>query len=258
MSTSLTVRHRLSRTSAKRLRSASMRLLGDAQRVWISLSDGLYHLFLTARSRMLGKRLIHVIGDSHARSFRRSGFVVHHIGPATAYNLCKENSSTRAGAKLFSLAQHIRRSRGIIVLTFGEIDCRIHIYYQYCKQGHCRSLEELIDRTVEAYGTALNRLAEQGVTFFVCGVTPTARQDNRYGYPAYGSPEIRSHITRSFNTRLRAFCRDHDYPFLDIYSATSDDRGFIAREYDADGVHLNRKLAGLVTTLLGEEWNQRP
>ena len=48
------------------------------------------------------------------------------VGPATAYNLICEKSTTNAASKIDDLIQG--QSRLFIILSFGEIDLMEHIY----------------------------------------------------------------------------------------------------------------------------------
>jgi hypothetical protein len=99
--------------------------------------------------------LIYVIGDNHTSFFKfQKGFVVYHIGPATAYILSK-NSSTNFNKKLYQILQNINKNKDILILVFGEIDFRIHIYYQYMKQERKKSINDLIIDTIVSYGNVL-------------------------------------------------------------------------------------------------------
>ncbi len=126
---------------------------------------------------------IHVIGDSHARAFKRTKqFIVHHIGPATAHNLNKEWSTTNSWKQLRRLLEKIGTDH-FLILTFGEIDCRIHIYYQFRKQQGKYPIRELISRTIKNYGEVLQKIQEMKINFFVYSIPPATRQKNIFGYP---------------------------------------------------------------------------
>jgi hypothetical protein len=197
-------------------------------------------------AKLLNKPLIHVIGDSHVVPFRGSmPFLVHHLGAATAYNLNKKNSSTKSNEKLFKVIDKLSR-KDIVMLSFGEIDCRIHIYYQHKKNNERHSISELIDRTISNYGEVMAQLRERGVNFCVYCVSPAANVGNEYKYPFYGTAEIRSQINRMFNEKLGAFCRSNGYKFIDIYDRVSDKDGLMLKEYAGDDIHLNRKAVRLV------------
>jgi hypothetical protein len=206
----------------------------------------LFDCYSLLYSRVCNRPLVHVIGDSHVKVFRgKRPFVAHHLGAATAHNLGKEGSTTNSNRKLFDIIGRISR-KDIVLLAFGEIDCRVHIYYQYEKNGQRRSMGELIDDTVLSYGKVLGGLRELGISFIVCGVPPATKVRNEYRYPFYAPPEIHSQISCMFNDRLREFCQSNGYGFVDVHSKFSDDGGFMLREYAADEIHLNGKVVDFV------------
>ena len=202
--------------------------------------------FTVLYARALNKSLIHVVGDSHVVPFRGSmPFLAHHLGAATAYNLNKTKSTTKAHEKLFKVIDRLGK-RDIVMLCFGEIDCRIHIYYQHKKSNGKYSIGELIDGTISNYGEVMGKLKEQGVNFCVYCVSPATIVGNEYKYPFYGTPEIRSQINRTFDERLRTFCERNGYKFIDIYDRVTDKDGLMLQEYAGDEIHLNKRAVGLV------------
>ena len=204
--------------------------------------------FTILYARVLRKPLIHVVGDSHVVPFRGSMlFLAHHLGAATAYNLNRKNSTTKSNEQLFKVINKLGK-RDLLMLSFGEIDCRIHIYYQYKKSNGKYSIEELIDRTISNYGEVMAQLKERVVNFCVYCVSPATEVGNEYKYPFYGMPEERSQINRMFNEKLRAFCEKDGYVFIDIYDAVTDKDGLMLKEYSSDEIHLNKKAVGLVRT----------
>jgi lysophospholipase L1-like esterase len=132
------------------------------------------------------------------------------------------------------------------MLCFGEIDCRIHIYYQHKKSNGNHSINELIGRTISNYGQVMAQLKERGINFCVYCISPATNVENEYKYPFYGTPQIRSQINRAFNEKLRAFCEMNGYKFIDIYDKVADKDGLMLQEYAGDDVHLNRKAVKLV------------
>jgi hypothetical protein len=203
----------------------------------------LFDRYSIAYARLTGKPLVHVIGDSHAKVFRRRRlFIVHHMGAATAHNLQKADSTTGSNRKLFDAVSRMGPG-DVALLVFGEIDCRIHIYYQFKKNAERASIEELIDETVASYGLIMDRLAGLGVRFAVYGVPPATRVRNEYRYPFYAPPDVHTRISGIFNERLKAFCAGKDYPYIDVYSRFSDEDGFMLKDYAADEIHLNGRTA---------------
>jgi len=203
----------------------------------------LYNTGLILEARLFNRAIIHVIGDSHLRPFVfRSPFLLHHISQATAYNLNKDNSFSQSKKYLNSFLPAINKQRDVLLLVFGEIDARVHIYLQYEKNNKEISIDRLINATVERYGETIRRLKADGFAVCVHGLPPAARKDFESNLPFLGSPEQRSEISREFNRKLGEFCRRSGVAFIDMQSIAADENGFIKKEYAADEVHLNRKI----------------
>jgi hypothetical protein len=203
----------------------------------------LYNTWLMLEARLFNRAIIHVIGDSHLRPFVfKSPFLLHHISQATAHNLNKDNSLSQSKKYLDSFLPAINKQRDVLLLVFGEIDARVHIYLQYEKNNENISIERLIDTTVERYGETIGRLKADGFAICVHGLPPAARKDFESNLPFLGSPEQRSEISREFNRKLGEFCRRSGVAFIDMQSIAADENGFIKKEYAADEVHLNSKI----------------
>ncbi|MBU1669551.1 MAG: SGNH/GDSL hydrolase family protein [Actinobacteria bacterium] len=201
------------------------------------------------RSRVLRRPVVHVIGDSHAKVFKgEEPFVVHRLGRATAYNLRKEKSTTKSRERLMKTVRYVDGERDSIVMVFGEIDCRIHIYDKHMESGGERSVEDLIDATVSSYGEVLETLSGMGFDLYVHGVPAPVRagNENLFDSRYYAAPGVRSYIYREFNERLKEHCRAHGYPYIDIYSRIADAEGFMKPEYVADRIHPNKKVLEFV------------
>lgn len=193
------------------------------------------------RARFARKPAVHVIGDSHTGIFRRKKpFIVHWLGPATAHNLKNPSSTTMSYKKLIGILKHLIAEGDRVLLLFGEVDCRIHIYNRFVVSGGTRSLEEVVDDTVSRYGEVLDEIDKMGIDFHVGSVTPGGTEGNVFGVPNYPPPDMRPVINRVFNERLHDYCRKHGYSFIDVYSVVVDEDGFIKTEYRSeDGTHLN-------------------
>jgi hypothetical protein len=222
-------------------------------------------------ARVLDKPLIHVIGDSHSWAFKRNrSFIVHNIGPATAYNLNKTNSTVRSNEKLFDVIRGINKKKDVVILVFGEIDCRVHFFNQYKKSKEKVSIDELMDKTISNYGDVLGQLSDAGVNFIVYGILPAAKHIIRYpvyttegmkkelsdefknNYPYRATPEMRCTINKKFNMRLKSYCFDHGYKFIDIYPVVADKDGFISDAFTADEIHVNGRIMPFIKESLGK------
>jgi hypothetical protein len=217
-----------------------------------------YNAGLVLQARLFGRAIIHVIGDSHLRPFTfRSPFLLHHISQATAHNLNKDNSFSRSKQYLNSFLPAIDKRRDVLLLVFGEIDARVHIYLQYEKNNRKTSIGKLLDATVARYGETIGKLKDDGFAVCVHGLPPAARKDFESELPFLGSPEQRSEISREFNEKLKEFCLKSEVVFIDMQSIAADENGFIKKEYAADEVHLNGKIVSFARERIVKELGNR-
>lgn len=232
------------------------------------------HFYSYLYSRLFNRPLIHVIGDSHSWAFKRNRlFIVHNIGPATAYNLVNKHSTVRSNEKLFAVISKMNIKKDTAILVFGEIDSRVHFYNQHKKSGGKVSIEELMDRTISNYGEIMGQLDRMGVSFIIYGILPAPRHIMRYpvyatarmkealfeefksDYPYLAPDELRSGMNRTFNDKLKKFCIDHGYRYIDIYPVVADNEGFIAKEYAADEIHVTGRIMPFVKKSLIKNYN---
>jgi hypothetical protein len=202
-------------------------------------------------SRMYSRSLFHFIGDSHVSAYSKGRyFLTHHIGPATAYKLASSSSTTHSYEKLFLELRKINKKRDVVVLVFGEVDCRMHIYKQFVKNHSAISIAELIDKTISRYKCALKQVDDAGYNFLVYGIVPAATQENIWNTDFYPDGKIRLIINREFNEQLKIYCAKNSYRFLDVQSKFADESGFISKYFSTDGLHLNQNVLPIMNELL--------
>lgn len=233
--------------------SSAKILRGRLSLPWRNIVLRLIFLRSLVRARFARKRAVHVIGDSHTGIFRRrKPFIVYWLGPATAHNLKNPSSTTMSNKKLKGILNHLIAEGDMVLLLFGEVDCRIHIYNRYVLSGGSRTLEEVVDDTISRYGEVLDEIDGMGIDFHVGSVTPGGTEGNVFGVPNYPPPEMRPVINRVYNERLHRYCRTRGYSFIDVYSVVVDDKGLIKTEYRSqDGTHLNSRGVRLFEERLG-------
>jgi hypothetical protein len=215
--------------------------------IYIKPSKRLHDFRFILLSRVYSKPLFHVIGDSHVFALANVDFfIIHHVGPATAYNLYSQSSTTKSNKKLFSFLKKINKEKDFVILVFGEIDSRIQIYNQYMKHGGTVSIEQLIDNTIKNYGQVLQSINKKGFAFLVYGIPPASRVGNIYQYPYYADEKNRVLINHRFNKKLSEFCIQQDILYLDIQSNFSESSGLISEVFSEDLIHLNRKAGAII------------
>lgn len=200
--------------------------------------------------KLVGKKIIHVIGDSHSLSFQDYCLKVHYLGPVTAYNLVNGDSSSGGRTKLFQII-NLLKNGDCILLVFGEIDARIHIYNQYMKQNRKVSIEKIVDKVIANYSKVIKEILDKGVDVYVYNLVPPGPQDNFYNYPYYANWQTRLKITKLMNKKLNQMCKNLKIGFIDIFDQVVNPKqksplSFRRRKFVFDDVHLNEKTAKLV------------
>jgi len=213
----------------------------------------LFNICMVGWAALTGRTIIHVIGDSHAKPFVfKAPFIVHHISQATAYNLNKDDSYSQSKWHLNSFLPRVNKRRDILMLVFGEIDARVHIYRQHRKLNCSSSIDDIIEATVDRYGDTITRLRDQGLAVCIHGIPPAARKNYTSTLPYAGSPEERAYISREFNDKLKRYCCSKDIPYVDVQLVTNDGEGFIKDEYAADELHLNPVIVPFIRERMSE------
>ena len=131
--------------------------------------------------------MIHCIGDSHTSFFSGSNriqpiwpkesnnkiplFRTYHIGPTLAYNLCNSGTHTNGREKLFKIIEGINKN-DFVLLSFGEIDCRVHIAKQAYLQN--KSIDDIIKECVKRYFSVILKIKDFGYKIILWGVIPTS------------------------------------------------------------------------------------
>jgi len=213
--------------------------------------------------------LFHVIGDSHIQAFKGTfPFIVYHLGAATAYGLLNERSRTNAGSRVFVISGRIDKKNDCVILSFGEVDCRIHVYNVFMKNDKKTSMSDIIDNIIERYGQFLKEYQKQNINFFVWGIPPACFQDNVYnvqyyrpdgslgetGPQYYATEDIRAAINKEFNEKLSVYCKTNNIKYINIHPLVHDEHGMISKEYSDDGIHLNAKVLPLVMDIMNTEF----
>lgn len=186
----------------------------------------------------LDKKLILSIGDSHSRLFSDlDGVKVFHIGPVTAFNLVKENSSTKGREKLYEILDIHSPSEVAILLSFGEIDIRAHVIKAAMKDG--LSVKESAIRTASKYSNAISEIISRGFFVLVQGVHASGSTYNNQSFPAVGRVEDRNYAVKQFNEYIRNFCVSQLIPYASLDLLVINSSLKTKNEYMCDGCHLN-------------------
>ena len=204
------------------------------------------------------KKTIHVIGDSHVCFFngmdgitdmypyahKNLPFITYRLGALLAYNFGEYG----LGAFLSAIP-----TTDIILLCFGEIDCRFHIKNQSIKQNE--SIETIVANCVNRYVSAIVQL---NLKHRICvwgpvATTPLEEKDSNGQCPIKGDHLERNRITRLFNEYLASKASETGLLFFSIFNDLLLADGATNPFYYADSIHLSQTampLAAKLTTVI--------
>ena len=185
--------------------------------------------------------MIYIYGDSHAHfSFKnltlphsnlwRASITMHRVG--------------RDNKIINFINADFLQNNDIIILAYGEVDCRCHIQRQV-DMG--RNEDDIINELVTNYTkTIKNNITAANVKVIIVGVIPPTKQtdyEGRHGpitheFPFVGSDENRVRYTRKTNNLLEEAAKNNKYIYFNPYSYYTRDDGTLKHELTDLNVHL--------------------
>ncbi|CAE21986.1 TPR repeat:HAT (Half-A-TPR) repeat [Prochlorococcus marinus str. MIT 9313] len=186
-------------------------------------------------------------GDSHVNAFKGiPGVSVNYVGPATAFKLASEKSSSGGGSRVEEKLVGLDSDSSAILLCFGEIDCRAHIVKQaYLQQ---KSIKEVATNSAQAYFDFVLKIKNKGFPVIVCGPYGSGSQFN-----SFGLEEHRNFAAKHFNDCLNECCLRYGIYFFSLHRLLVDP-GLLEtrRKWLTDDVHLPEEgdLSDQIKTLL--------
>jgi len=183
--------------------------------------------------------MIHAVGDSHTQIFLDDPRVQRMPDLAcTAYQLINSPlSRLHAGEAIVEYITENLHQGDILLISAGEIDCRIHIYKAHMKTG--RSILNLVSETVDRLSIFVNELGKAfpGLNFAVLGIPPPGWEGNIYRYEHYATPKQHVRIYRYFYSTYITYPWNARY--VDMYRAFVGPDGHVKPGWlREDKVHL--------------------
>lgn len=199
--------------------------------------------------------IIYCIGDSHISFFSGRNeiqpawplsahdaipsFKTYRLRAVLAYRLPDFGSTMQGREKLLEILGIIpKQSR--LLLSFGEVDCRVHLIKQSEKQG--RPIEEVVNECVGRYFSQVLELKKEfrPMVWAVVPSSPTEKVlDPRY--PHYGTPAERNRVHRLFNQELERLCKENSIPFISIFNILTHPDGTTNTAFYSDQIHLSQR-----------------
>lgn len=225
------------------------------------------------------RKLIFVIGDSHTEIFHKNNynakklilgdsnhatqvwfnnsknFCTYHLDAVTAYNSNNPNATISSFNKIrFLVKNGYLPKASTVVVSMGEIDCRVHIKKQAQKQNI--SIDEVIDRTISNYLEFLFYLKTNGYKVFAYGPIPSQSDKAPFdtNFPRFGTEIERNEITAIFNKKLEKICNLNGIKYFTLFNQLLNQDFTTKVEYLSDDlVHLGPNAFPLLTKLFADE-----
>ena len=184
--------------------------------------------------------MIHIYGDSHAK-FSFSNLKLHNINNAT-YNV----TMFRIGRDntIIKFNKDIIQKDDIIILMYGEIDCRCHIQKQI---NLGKNEDDIINELVNNYiRTIKNNIIDMDIKIIIVGIIPPTKQYDYeilhgpvlHAFPFVGTDDDRVRYTNKVNKLLEEISNNNNYFYFNPYSYYTRLDGTLKHELSDRTVHL--------------------
>ncbi len=214
-----------------------------------------------ALNRHITEKTIIAIGDSHSGFFAGHDglvlvpmindistcpqiegnlFTVIHLGPCLAYNADQYGSSHRLLEKIEWIDENFLSEGDTLIVSFGEIDVRNHVYDQVKKTG--KSYQEVVDDILLHHINLLTWLKERGYRVISYGPIGSTKDGVAVDFaPRVGTEVERNAAGRYYNHRLEMLCKEKGIEFFTLfYDMVGNDNITDERFRSEDGLHLGR------------------
>jgi hypothetical protein len=145
---------------------------------------------------------------------------------------------------IINFNKDIINENDVIVLSYGEIDCRCHIQRQI---DTGKNEDEIINELVNNYiRTIKNNIVNEKIKIIIVGVIPPTKQNDYEilhgpvlsGFPFEGSDEDRVRYTNKVNMLLEELSNLNNYIYFNPYSYYTRTDGTLKHELSDLTVHL--------------------
>ena len=201
---------------------------------------------------------LHCIGDSHTAFFTGYNVIqpeypqsftsivkniyTYRLGSSLAYNLCESNSRTKSRQKLFEIIDTLNYKTDILLLSFGEVDCRAHVI----KQAELKNItiEDAVKECILRYMLIIKELKDLKFKIVVWNAVPTAMgfENVKFEYPYYGTYEQRNKACILFNEELQKKSTKNDFIFISVYKLIISKNLKTNEKFYFDKIHLGNRL----------------
>jgi hypothetical protein len=182
--------------------------------------------------------MIYIYGDSHAAASFKNLKLNHknyHRRAITMFRIGRDNIIINFNKDT------IIYDNDIIVLSYGEVDCRCHIQRQI---NNGRNEDDVVNDLVNNYYRSIRmNIVNTNCKIIIVGVIPPTKHSD-YGagivdeYSSVGNDGDRVRYTNNVNKKLEEYARPYNYIYFNPYSYYTREDGTLKHELSDSTVHL--------------------
>jgi hypothetical protein len=190
--------------------------------------------------------VVHIFGDSHAEwGWSKIRQIKTH---ALHGSLCYSFGRDKLNRLNIRDTSYEVKNDDTVLFLFGEIDCSCHVH-KYIKEEY--TYKEVIEDIVKKYFEAIYENVRQfrSLCIFVCSLPPAVEKEKVYYEPDEngrlwlqhrfeGTNEERKQYVIYFNEKVKEFCKNYNYTFLNFHDDYRDVNGYLNRELSCPSVHI--------------------
>jgi len=199
--------------------------------------------------------VFHTFGDSHSEFGWKliPRIKINHLSAKLCYSFGRDKLS------LLNIKNYNVSEGDSVLFSFGEIDCRAHIYKHDTDDNQ---YPKIIDDIIDNYFIAIKLNVSQynNLNVFIYFVPPSdvttqlneeelqlyvykkINKNEHSVYPWLGTNEIRKKYFLYFYNKLKQKCIEYNYIMFDIYNQYCDENGFIKQELSDGTAHINNPI----------------
>ena len=196
------------------------------------------------------KNKIYHVGESHCLSYAHHSFTIEQqtfqVTPRITFGAKAYHFSKPEGSSFKSITRRNLDAipdSSLVLISIGEIDCRINEGFILASQKTGIALSELVQKTVLGY-----------VKWFL---NANVSNNHRYTFFNVPAPCYRKEITlnanqdtanvvRLFNEILRKNLEEYSYDLINVYGPTKAENSFSHGLYHCDNVHLDCRILDII------------
>ena len=184
--------------------------------------------------------MLHIYGDSHARfNFKNLKIpnMNHNVNSITMFRIGRDNI-------IIGFDKNTIQKKDIIILSYGEIDCRCHIQKQI---NLGKNEDDIINELVHSYiRTIKHNTTNLDIKIIIIGVIPPTKQTDYekihgpilHEFPFVGTDDERVRYTKKVNTLLGELSDTYNFIYCNPYSFYTRPDGTLKHELSDTVVHI--------------------